>query len=70
MGYRAMVGRDYEPAPDLLEPALQIALAVPDDDRRRRPGASFAPRLGQAAEANTMEKILALLGRRPEWPGE
>jgi len=53
---------------DLLEAALLIARSVPDDERRRQPGAAFAPRVPTAADADPLDRIVALLGRRPRWP--
>jgi len=61
------LGRGYDPEPDVLAAALPIALAVPDGDRRRRPGAAFAPRVATTG-GGTLDQILALLGRRPDWP--
>jgi uncharacterized protein (TIGR03086 family) len=62
------LGLGYDVDPDVLEPALAVALAVPDDDeRRRRPGASFAPRLEPASD-EPLDRILTLLGRDPAWP--
>jgi hypothetical protein len=51
---------------------------VPDGEGRRRPGAAFAPRvavaggLGQLSTVTSggvLDQIVALLGRRPGWPG-
>lgn len=58
--------------PDLVIAALPVAEAVPAGERRLRPGAAFRPRLtGPAepgyAEADPMDRILALLGRSPAW---
>lgn len=62
------LGLDYELEPDLLGVALAVAQAVPDDDRtRRRPGAAFAPRLSAPAGSGTLDEVVALLGRKPDW---
>ncbi len=62
------LGRGYDLEPDVLAAALPIARAVPDGDRRRRPGAAFAPRVA-ASSGGPLDQIVALLGRRPDWPG-
>jgi uncharacterized protein (TIGR03086 family) len=58
----------YLHSADLLEAALLIARSVPDDERRRQPAAAFAPRVPTAADADPLDRIVALLGRRPRWP--
>ena len=60
------LGRGYDLEPDVLATALAIAQAVPDGDRRRRPGAAFAPRVA-ASSGGPLGQIVALLGRRPDW---
>lgn len=52
----------------VLEATLPVAELVPDDESRLTPGASFAPRVDWPAES-TMDRILALLGRSPDWRG-
>jgi uncharacterized protein (TIGR03086 family) len=61
------LGLDYELEPDLLDVALSIAEAVPDDETRLRPGAAFAPRVSAPEGASPLDRIVALLGRRPDW---
>ncbi|GAA2598658.1 TIGR03086 family metal-binding protein [Actinomadura fulvescens] len=56
----------FELADDLAEPALKIALAVPDDERRRRPDAPFRPALSTDQES-PLDRILTHLGRSPAW---
>jgi uncharacterized protein (TIGR03086 family) len=67
------LGRGYDLEPDVLAAALPIARAVPDGERRRRPGAAFAPRIaattGDGNSGGVLDQIVALLGRRPEWHG-
>lgn len=69
----------YRPEPDLLDSdvlraVLLIAESVPDDERRRQPAAAFAPRVPAAPDADPftppspLDRIVALLGRRPQWP--
>ena len=60
------LGQAYDLEPDVLAAALTIAQAVPDGERRRRPGAAFAPRAA-AASGGPLGQIVALLGRRPDW---
>jgi uncharacterized protein (TIGR03086 family) len=61
------LGLDYELEADLLEVALIVAEAVPDDQSRLRPGAAFAPALAAPEGARQLDRIVALLGRRPDW---
>jgi uncharacterized protein (TIGR03086 family) len=77
------LGRNYDLDPDVLEAALPIARSVPDGEGRRRPGAAFAPRVavagglgqlstvtsGTVTSGGVLDQIVALLGRRPGWPG-
>jgi uncharacterized protein (TIGR03086 family) len=60
------LGQGYDLEPDVLAAALPIAQAVPDGERRRRPGAAFAPRV-VASSDGPLGQIVALLGRRPDW---
>jgi uncharacterized protein (TIGR03086 family) len=67
------LGLPFDPDPELLEPALKVALAVPGGDSRLRVGAAFGPALDDAdTDADdaigTMDRILLLLGRSPKWP--
>jgi uncharacterized protein (TIGR03086 family) len=61
------LGLDYELAPEVAEPALRIALAVPNGDNRLAPGTAFAPALATSDE-DPLRRILTALGRSPEWP--
>ena len=61
------LGLRYDLEPALLAAALPIARSVPDGPNRRRPGASFAPRVA-VTRGGTLDQIVALLGRRPGWP--
>jgi uncharacterized protein (TIGR03086 family) len=61
------LGLRYELEPALLAAALPIARSVPDGQNRRRPGASFAPRVA-VTRGGMLDQIVALLGRRPSWP--
>ncbi|MET7952034.1 TIGR03086 family metal-binding protein [Micromonospora sp. NPDC005324] len=53
---------------EVLRAALPIARAVPDDATRLAPGAAFAPRLPERADDDLLGRILAVLGRSPDWP--
>jgi uncharacterized protein (TIGR03086 family) len=61
------LGLRYDLEPAVLVAALPIARSVPDGQNRRRPGASFAPRVA-VTKGGTLDRIVALLGRRPGWP--
>ena len=63
------LGRRYEPTPELGEAALQIALHIPNGAERLRPGAAFAQGVEAADNSATINRIVALLGRSPAWPG-
>jgi uncharacterized protein (TIGR03086 family) len=62
------LGLDYRLAPEVAAPALQIALSVPDGDNRLTPDAAFRPALATSEDADPLHRILAALGRSPEWP--
>jgi len=57
------LGLEYVPAADLAAAVAAVAVAVPDDERRHRPGAAFAPSL--PAGGTDWERALARLGRNP-----
>ena len=63
------LGVPYVLDADLVRAALPVAEAVPDGERRLRPGVAFRPRLAGSADADAdgMDRILALLGRSPTW---
>jgi uncharacterized protein (TIGR03086 family) len=61
------LGLQYVPAADLAAAVAAVAVAVPDDERRHRPGAAFAPSL--PAGDTDWERALARLGRDPEQVG-
>jgi uncharacterized protein (TIGR03086 family) len=58
----------YELEPDLLDAALPIARAVPDGGLREQGLVPFAPAVPVTGEASVLGRIVALLGRRPDWP--
>ncbi|SFR22882.1 TIGR03086 family protein [Lentzea waywayandensis] len=59
------LGLDYRLAPELAEPALRIALAVPDGESRLKPGAPFGPALA-ADDEDPLSRVLTALGRSPK----
>lgn len=62
------IGETVTPDADVAEAALTVALAVPDGPERTAPGAAFAPALSVPEQTPTLDRILLLLGRSPEWP--
>ena len=54
-------------APSTLDAALTVATIVPTGDIRLAPGSAFAPDLPWPGD-NTLDRIVALLGRSPKWP--
>lgn len=61
------LGQPYALDDDLVEAALPVAEAVPDGERRLRPGAAFRPGLAAPDGASAMDRVLTLLGRSPGW---
>jgi uncharacterized protein (TIGR03086 family) len=59
------LGVPYVPSAELVAAVARGASAVPDDGRRTRPGAAFAP--ARAGQGSAWERALAQLGRDP-WP--
>ena len=62
------LGQHFELAPGLLAAALPVARAVPDGDLRRQGLVPFAPGIHVTGDVGVLDQIVALLGRRPEWP--
>jgi len=61
------LGLPYELDAELVQAAIPVAEAVPEGERRLRPGAAFRPGLPGRADAGPMDRILAMLGRAPDW---
>jgi uncharacterized protein (TIGR03086 family) len=61
------LGLPLEFAPDLLEAAIGIAESVPGGETRLAPGAPFGPEVAYAGDS-TLDRIVAMLGRSPDWP--
>lgn len=53
----------------VLAVALELALQVPDNERRLVPGAAFAPAVPAPDGASTLDQFLVHLGRRPDRQG-
>lgn len=52
---------------EVLGVALRVAQAVPGGQARLEPGAAFAPAVEEPAGASQLDRIVALLGRSPDW---
>jgi uncharacterized protein (TIGR03086 family) len=52
---------------EVLDAALIISLAIPDGPLRQQPGAAFGPGIGVGWGAPTLDRVLGLLGRSPQW---
>ncbi|WP_055590003.1 TIGR03086 family metal-binding protein [Streptacidiphilus griseoplanus] len=50
-----------------LQAALDVARLIPDDERRRTPDAQIGPPLPVPADAPLLDRLLALVGRDPQW---
>jgi uncharacterized protein (TIGR03086 family) len=62
------LGVDFALDADVLEVAWQITQAVPDGEQRLAPGAAFRPSIAAPASAPPLDRIVAALGRSPNWP--
>lgn len=62
----ASLGAPYDLPADVVAAALPLVLAIPDGDFRDSSPSPFA-RAVNASPATDFEKILAHLGRRPDW---
>ena len=62
------LGAGFEPDPEVLTVALEVARAVPDGPGRLEPGAAFRPPVAAPVQAGSLDQIVALLGRSPAWP--
>jgi uncharacterized protein (TIGR03086 family) len=62
------LGVGFEPDPEVLAVALRVAQAVPDGPGRLEPGSAFRPAVAAPAPAGPLDRIVALLGRSPDWP--
>lgn len=61
------MGQPFELPEDVVAAALPLALAVPDGDFRAGDSAFFGPAVPSTPETNDLDRILAHLGRSPQW---
>jgi uncharacterized protein (TIGR03086 family) len=61
------IGVPVEFDDEVLQAALSVALRVPNDPASRAEGSAFAPAEPADPGAAPLERIVALLGRRPDW---
>ncbi|MEU4801256.1 TIGR03086 family metal-binding protein [Actinosynnema sp. NPDC023587] len=61
------LGRDGVVEDDLALVAYQVARRYPDTPDVRGPGAAFASPVDVAEDAPTTDRLVALLGRSPDW---
>jgi uncharacterized protein (TIGR03086 family) len=61
------MGRPFELPVDLLAAALPLTLAIPDGDFRSSDGAVFGPAIPSAEPPDDLDRIVAHLGRSPQW---
>lgn len=54
---------------EVIEPVLAIAERIPDDESRERPGAAFGHAVRDTSDTgnSSLDRIMALLGRNPDW---
>ena len=61
------MGRSFELPVDVVAAAMPLAFAVPDGDFRAGDNAVFGPAIPSTEPTNDLDRILAYLGRSPEW---
>ncbi|MBW4719722.1 TIGR03086 family metal-binding protein [Saccharothrix obliqua] len=61
------LGRDAEVPAEFALAAHEIAARYPDTPAVRGPGAAFAPEVAARADATPTDRLVALLGRTPDW---
>lgn len=67
------LGRSYELPADVLAAAVPLAFFVPDGDFRAIDNAPFGPAVPSEDSTSDLDRILAHLGRSPQWqptPGQ
>jgi uncharacterized protein (TIGR03086 family) len=62
------LGVPWEPGTTVLDAAAVVAARVPTGDARLTPGAAFQPVVAAEDDAGPLDRILAVLGRSPNWP--
>jgi uncharacterized protein (TIGR03086 family) len=61
------LGRSYQLPADVVAGVVPLALMVPDGDFRTMDRAPFGPAVPPADPADELDRILAYLGRSPQW---
>jgi uncharacterized protein (TIGR03086 family) len=61
------LGRPYELPNDVVAAAVPMAFVVPDGDFRTADGAVFGPVIQSTGQSGDLDRILAHLGRSPQW---
>jgi uncharacterized protein (TIGR03086 family) len=61
------LGQSFELPVDVVAGALPMAFAVPDGDFRTSQNAVFGPAISSTEPTNDLDRILAHLGRSPQW---
>jgi uncharacterized protein (TIGR03086 family) len=61
------MGQPFELPADVAAAALPLAFVVPDGDFRTSDSAPFGPAIPSMEPANDLDRILAYLGRSPQW---
>ncbi|TDD59241.1 TIGR03086 family protein [Kribbella antibiotica] len=61
------LGTTVDFTPDVLDAAWTVAQIVPVGEARLTPGAAFGPDINYTGTEH-LDRIVALLGRSPEWP--
>jgi uncharacterized protein (TIGR03086 family) len=61
------LGRSYQLPADVVAGVVPLALMVPDGDFRTIDRAPFGPAVPSADPADELDRILAYLGRSPQW---
>jgi uncharacterized protein (TIGR03086 family) len=61
------LGHSFELPADVVAAALPVAFVVPDGDFRTTANAFFGPAIPSTESVDDLDRILAYLGRSPEW---
>jgi uncharacterized protein (TIGR03086 family) len=61
------LGQSYELPIEALVAAVPLALVVPDGDFRTMDNAPFGPAIPSTDPADDLDRVLAYLGRSPQW---
>jgi uncharacterized protein (TIGR03086 family) len=61
------LGRSYQLPDDVVAAAVPLAFVVPDGEFRTADGAVFGPAVQPTGQSSDLDRILAHLGRAPQW---